>query len=260
MKMMMREIRTSGTEILDCLLYEQELNINKDLYAKEKMEFLVDAIEKNRCLRIITKPYDNYLNLLLLKNYKISAVAKELSMNENNLERFLKKVQKHLEIYYLRRYGITEEYLNVFTDSKIKRIDGEYCISLDFSREIRECKSQLEEDNERHIKYNTDLAFAKKSIHPIEKFTSNADFVNFLKMNLDNQICLYTYEKFIEYSNSNNEQISKVYYKILHKKIMNRIYRKVEDVEDTIDARTKMFTMRINRLNDVYGFKLYKIK
>ena len=59
---------------------------------------------------------------------------------------------------------------------------------------------------------------------------------------------------------ASNQSISIAYYKTLHRKIMNRIDMKVEDVEDTIDTRTKVFTTRINRLNDVYGFKLYKIK
>lgn len=144
---MIKNMGTDDIELLNVIIYEDDLNISKNAYAKKKMKFLIEHIGRRKCLELLTPPYNDLFMYLLDHDYNIdNGDLSTLGCGEwkvANYTRSMKKVQKHLELYFL-------ECIYLKADIKVK----DKYIEL-FEYHTKELRLQETIDNICDAKYKT---------------------------------------------------------------------------------------------------------
>lgn len=158
---MFKDLETDDIELLNVIIYEEDMKISRNLYDKEKMSYLVEKIGERKCLSLLTPPYDDLLMHLLSNNYKINnSNLKELGTGEwkvQNFTRSLKKVQKHLELYFLDNIYPTSDEVKMEYDN----LFGPYTKTLGLKDIIDTIYDNRYKSNESNKLYNQDVAYIK---------------------------------------------------------------------------------------------------
>ena len=160
---MIKNLETDDIELLNVIIYEDDLNISKNAYAKKKMKFLIEHIGKRKCLELLTPPYNDLFMYLLDHDYNIdNGGLKSLGCGEwkvNNYNRSMKKVQKHLELYFLEKIypgadeKVKDEYVNLF---------DHYTKELGLQKTIDDICDTKCKTNENNKLYNQDVKYLEK--------------------------------------------------------------------------------------------------
>lgn len=160
---MIKNMETDDIELLNIIIYEEDLGISKNLYTKKKIKFLIEHIGKKKCLELLTPPYNDLFMYLLDHNYNVdNGGLSTLGCGEwkvKNYTRSLKKVQKHLELYFL-------EYIYPKADIKVKdkyiEIFEHHTKELGLQNTINDIYNNKCKTNEGNKLYNQDVKYLEK--------------------------------------------------------------------------------------------------
>ena len=111
-------IKPDDTCILDILIYEKEYKLQSNSYKREKIKFLVNALGYEECCKMIESDDISTYFKIFKACYESDFKAVSVHYNpitgdgysKEYVDSFMKKVQKTLEIYYVRKFGFTDSY------------------------------------------------------------------------------------------------------------------------------------------------------
>lgn len=187
-KLELHEDPTNSMEILNVLIYENEFKLKYvkphftedgeatemplDKYRPDSMSYLVDKIGQKKCFEIISGVFVNVFEFAVEHNYlryvnDFKGVDKVGCgyWTSSSIVNALKKVQKHLEIYYLNYiYNDDDETLR----EEYNKYFGKYTYTLPITDQVKELDMKKRKANENAKAYNEDLVIVKKYLkdHP----------------------------------------------------------------------------------------------
>ena len=124
MSMELYKTNIDNGEILDCLVFEEEYSLQNNYFTKEKIKFLINKLGKDTCDLILSYSAERYLKLFNLvynipfknTNDLVYFAKQELGdlYDKTLINNMMKKIQKILEINYLRNFEPDYEYNDLF--------------------------------------------------------------------------------------------------------------------------------------------------
>ena len=256
-------------DILNILIYEEELGISKNTFSPKKMRFLVKELGLENCIRSMDDLYFYKKAFMLSHKYKFhhpSIPDKELgaliSMGKTKsdkisiLNRLFKKIQKSFEIAYLNVHSDDEvsEYHEIFDSDEnryTKTIDAmiqnkKYLndANILFNKELQQIRSVFENYNE--VNYGELSPVLEKMI---ESGTFRHNNINDKLIGINKILKLY--------NENYSHDLKKKLTKIINLRITKNKPRDIVDIDhyknDIIDQRNA----RISELNTLYGYNRY---